>query len=568
MNTSHALSTSLIGLALVLGSPAAAFDFRVPWIETEASFEITETLTFDFHDDNVNRDPLDDDYYDLRNRLNLRLAIDAFTLSARIDTLTFFDTPEIPDNKPLYLGRYAPEKIWGRYTHNLVQVDLGDFYAVFGRAMVLRVQKTDELSEDTSLLGAKVRLKLSPVELTLLGGFSNPTNFDAIEEKTLLEPYDLISGLRVSYRPTSQFHLGAHGVLVMADPFDVNPTVSSDSGKLAQNLLPEHTGIAGFFAECPDLWDAGDVYAEFNWMQRSFRDPERPAEKQGWALYAGGHAYLGNWTLTAELKAYDGYELFTWTDSGATNDYRSMRIDYIRPPTLEPSDIEVKNNHDVTGARLAVDWRPNDAQTLLSASYAGFVAREYAPSGSEAQVWIYNLNLAVEQDFLRTGRAKITVGLREEVPEYENGEHRNLVYLSALLKMPLSTRHSLELIGKHWFLHKHRNLPAVDSDTLIGDLSLAYNWSPWGSIGLILGWDTDTSLSGSRELDTFYTPQGPGGLPHRQLFLAGSLLLNLFDVVTLKVLGGQLHGGLLCANGACRFQPPFAGVRFEAVFRM
>lgn len=538
---------------------ASAFDFRIPWTEQNASFEITETLVLDYHDDNFDLDASNDDYGDIRNRLNLKLAIDAFTFSARLDTSTFIGRPASAD--PPYLDRYAPEKLSAGYRGDRLQVDLGDFYASIGRGIALRIRKTDELSEDTTLLGGKARTQLGPVELTALAGLSNPTNTDGVTEKTLEDPYDLITAADVSWRPLDWLVWSAHTVWVKIDPLERN---NEARNRVQMSDLPSWALVAGSRLELPALVDWMDAYAELDWLEKDLKLEDLPAEN-GWALYLNGNFYLGDWTITAECKAYRDYQLYTWTDTG---DYQSEQIDYIRPPTLEPENMEVRNNHDVAGGRLQLDWRPGGGDTLLFANYAGFVADDGKdPVTRERRSrWIYNLRLGAEQDFLERGRAKLDAGLREEVPDWA-GIHRHLIYLNVDIKIPLSTRHSLELHGTNWWVHEHDRPPfaaqANVKDTLKGELTLGWLWSPYLSTGVIVGYDTDRS--GSRELDVFFVNQQGA---YRQMFLAGTVSLNLASRVVIKLLAGQLRGGDKCVSGACRTFPPFSGVRLETVVRL
>jgi hypothetical protein len=317
----------------------------------------------------------------------------------------------------------------------------------------------------------------------------------------------------------------------------------------------------------PDLWEWGDAYAEFNWTEKSFDLPGLDSA-DGWAAYLGGNLYLGNWTVTVEFKSYDDYDLYTYTDGLDENDmenYKSERLDYIRPPTLEPEEMEVTNNNDVTGGRVRVDWRPGGGETLLFLGYAGFVAKDLGDVGDR---WIYNAQLGAEQDFLVRGRAKLDAGLREEVPDYAGGEHHHLIYVNADLKLPLGERHSLEFHGSHWWLHEHEKPPLAVlgprvKDTIKGEWTLGYSWSPLLSVGVIFGYDTE--MSGKRDLEVFFHNEEGAT---RQLFLAGTVLINLSSRVVIKLLGGQLRGGPKCVAGACRYFPPFAGVRLETVVRL
>jgi hypothetical protein len=224
--------------------------------------------------------------------------------------------------------------------------------------------------------------------------------------------------------------------------------------------------------------------------------------------------------------------------------------------------MEVTNNHDVTGARLRVDWRPWGGDTLLFASYAGFVAEDPSFANQpEKSRWIYNLQVGAEQFFLRRGRAKVDVGLREEVPDWSGGNHHHLIYLDAEVKIPLGSRHSLSAQGFNWWAHTLE--PPSAYDYLRGEWTLSYSWSPLLTVGAILGYDT--KFSRSRDLDII---KDIGGNPVRQVFLAGSLTVNLSSRVVFNLLAGQIRGGPKCVSGACRVFPPFAGVRFETVIRL
>jgi hypothetical protein len=549
----------VIALLPMLAVPANAFDFNMPWVDREASFEITETMVLDYHDENHDGDPRgndNDDYYDIRNRLNLKLSVDDFSLAARLDAAFFFDAPE--DALPPYLNQLRPEKLNAAYRGKHLQVDLGDFYTSFGRGIALRIRKTDELSEDTTLLGGKIRTQLGPLEITGLAGLSNPTNTDSIEEKTLEDPYDLITGLRTSGRIADTLVLGIHGVGLIIDPLENNQAAQD---MIEMSTLYDSALVAGATVEVPDLSDKANLYAEFDWMQKSLKIEDLP-EEDGWAAYFGGNLFLGNWTVSAEFKSYHDYRLYTVTDQrgDGQDKYKSMQLDYIRPPTLEPEDMEVQNNHNVTGARLRADWRPGGADTLLFASYAGFLASE---SGADDDTWIYNLRLGAEQYFLKRGRAKFDVGLREEVPDWTGGIHHHLLYINADLRLPLGTRHSLNLHGNNWLAHRFQGKlygsEAYVIDYLKGEWTLGYSWSPLLTVDIIVGYDTEASES--RNLEVFFEGR-------RQVFLAGSLTVNLSSRVVIKLLAGQMRGGPKCVSGACRVFPPFAGVRLETVIRL
>jgi hypothetical protein len=542
--------------ALLAAPTAAAFEFEFPGLQTPSSFQITLKSFFDYHDQNHNADPWDDEYMDLRNSLNLKLSVDRFSVSARFDTNSYFAAwaPSVLKEygQSPYVPRYREEKISAAYKGRDLNVTLGDFYASIGRGLALNIRKTDLIGEDNTLIGAKVRYRRGDLDLLALSGLSNVSNLN-LYEKAVSDPYDLISAGRIAYRIAKTVTLGLHGVGFVFDPFETNPQVLAVGG-----LVPQWAAVGGFSADAPGLLDGAlDAYLEFNWLGERLFPMHGGDFRQGLAAYASASLSLGDVSILLEAKHYDDYLIAAQTDEEG-GDATSVRIHYVRPPTLEPDSMEVLNNADVSGGRFNIDYRPMGGDTLLFVAYSGFWGRD-RPGGR----WIYNLGLGAEQDFLKTGRARLEVGLREEHPEWEDGDHHHLIYLDAGLQVPLNSRHSLGLHGKNWIVHTH--FSGIDVDYLLGDWTLGWSWSPWLSASLIFGYNTEPSTStDDYDFSSFYD-RGRG--PERQLFLAGSLTIDLWGEYVIRLLAGQIRGGPLCIDGVCRVLPPFAGVRTDVTLR-
>ncbi|RLB54896.1 MAG: hypothetical protein DRI34_11400 [Deltaproteobacteria bacterium] len=548
-------------LLLLVPLSARAVDFTMPLVDKQASLEITETLVGDYHDDNFDQDPSNDGYGDLRNRLNLRLAMERWTLSLRLDASLFIEAPSAA--RPPYRNRLAPEKWYLKYRARSWQLQAGDFYASFGRGLALGIRKVDQLGEDTSIMGIRGSWHLESFSLTVVSGLLNPSNTDGVTEKTISDwvprsPWyatrsDWLSGLRAEWRPLPGLSLAGHVVGLVYDPYRQNQHLQ---GLIEMSILPRWATIAGSGLDWAGVTDWLDVNLEFNWLHKDLH--QQLDAGNGWGLLAGSNIYLGNWTLVAEAKFYDDYELYTETEAG---DYLPTRIDVIRPPTLEPAEMEIANNRSVAGGRLRLSWRPGGGGTLLEAAGAGFWAR--ATAVAQDRYWIYNVWLTAEQSFLRSGLARCILGLREEVPLAGGGLAKHLVYLYTSASIPLWGRHSLELSGNNWWEHKHNTTLDSSTDFVKGEWSLGWSWSPLLTASVLVGYDSESS--GSRQLEIFYTPAG--GSPIRQVFLAGDIMLNFSGRVILRLLAGQLRGGAKCINGLCRIFPPFAGVKLETTVR-
>jgi hypothetical protein len=536
----------IVTLLLLYPWSSYAFDPTLPSVDQRATFEVTETVVIDHHVDNFDGVKFNDNYSDVRNRLNLSLGVGDLTLAARIDTATFVEPP-VPERLP-YLDRYGLEKLWGTYQSESFQLSLGDFYASFGRGIALRIRKVDELGQDTTLLGAKVRIQTSQLGLTALAGLSNPTNSDLVNEKTLADPYDLLSGLRANWRLPHAKILGFHGVAVLFDPLERNDQSSR---------LPERAFVVGSSFQVLDLGEQGNLFAEFDWLGRQFQDPvtvDEPLQiSHSWAAYLSWNLFLDNVTMMLEAKSYNDFDLYGWTPSNKGKHY-SERLEYICPPTLEPEEMEVANNQDVSGVRVGLDWRPGGTSTLLFASYAGFLAHDLG-TDQLGDRWIYHVRAGAEQELLRRGKAKLAAGLREEQPDYGGGQSQSLRYVNATIKIPISVRHSLNLDGFNWWYGR----------VLKGEWKLGYAWAPFFDVSVIFSYDT--TPSSSRSLREFHKTKD--GTRIRQVFLAGSLQVSLWgDRAIFRGYAGSMRGGLKCMAGGCRYIAPFAGARLETVLRL
>src|SRR5690606_327269 len=98
-----------------------------------------------------------------------------------------------------YVHWNTPSRFSVSYSTPAIEATLGDFYAQFGRGLVLSVRKEDELSADTTIRGARVtgRIRSEPlrVKLTGLAGTANPLRVDLASGRHLGTTSAVRSGL-------------------------------------------------------------------------------------------------------------------------------------------------------------------------------------------------------------------------------------------------------------------------------------------------------------------------------------------------------------------------------------
>ncbi|RME23930.1 MAG: hypothetical protein D6806_10425 [Deltaproteobacteria bacterium] len=550
-----------LSIVLLLALPSRAWDFHVPWLERPISLRLWETLFIDYHDDNFDGRQENDEYYDLGSRLNLRLDAGKFFASMRADVNAFFDTPQ--GAVPPYKNRFGLEKWSAGWRGRSFRIEAGDFYSTFGRGIALSIRKVDQIGQDTTIMGAKVKAAFGDASVVAFSGLLNPTNFDSVSEKLVSDWMpsdswyatrgDWLSGARLNWNAADGMRLSGHAVALWSDPYGRNERLQS---LIQMGVLQRWATIGGAELDWYGLSDFLGLNVEVDWLHKRLGGVG--GTKEGIGLLAGANFQLGDWTIVAEAKHYDKYDLYTVTDGG---DYLPVRIDIVSPPTLEPPEMEVANNHTVSGGRVKVSWRPAAGATMLEAAYAGFWQR--ATATSEDRAWVYNVWLTIEQGFLGSGLANCRLGWREEVPRAAGGLLHNTLYAFYSASVPLGARHSLELSGNVWYGRKHNPVLDTGKTYVKGDASFGYGFSPLLTAAVVVGFDNE--VTGSGNLDVFYTPVG--GRPIRQVFLAGSLSLNFSGTVVVNLLGGQLRGGAKCINGLCRIYPPFAGVRAEVKVR-
>src|SRR5690606_14206818 len=182
---------------------------------TNASSVLYNANNRDSRPNDVTRET-NDDWGLFYNRLNLQASSGKWQLGLRLDTAWFYTSPNPVDvaadlerarPRPLSPGSSAPADYFRQrfyeagsdlsnryinwtypakdcvgYASRAVALTLGDFYARFGRGVVLSVRKLDELSGDGTVRGARAtsRFDLGDArrKLTVLAGEMNPLRID------------------------------------------------------------------------------------------------------------------------------------------------------------------------------------------------------------------------------------------------------------------------------------------------------------------------------------------------------------------------------------------------------
>src|SRR5687768_9066063 len=138
-------------------------------------FDLTSTTLAGWHTDRG--------YGELFERLNVVTGTDAWSMSFRLDTVTF-----LSESSPLIRDRYTFERASVGWAGRSIEVTAGDSYVSIGRGLALSLRTIDERGVDTVLRGAKLLVHEGPFSGTLAAGVSNTQNVDEATGKSVDDP--------------------------------------------------------------------------------------------------------------------------------------------------------------------------------------------------------------------------------------------------------------------------------------------------------------------------------------------------------------------------------------------
>lgn len=611
-----------------------------------AVVDVTESASVVYNTDNRNTrradvaSAIDDEWGMVNNRVDVRANWKNWQLGLRIDSAWFYTSRSpadvalsllemerggsapgqySPDDAAFFVQKYfqAGEEATDRFVHwtypakyNLtystpkLEVTVGDYYAQFGRGLVLSVRKDDELTGDNSIRGAKVTARARQddirFELTGLAGTPNPLRIDTTSGRHLGTTPRLRSGWssiseagmphmvsspflpqpRPNFAPDTIYGLemAGKGKALGLSLFGTRLSracIASETGcqPLASDLARSAGSIetVGVAANLPSLASKGALYLEYahQWM-REFRagagvEPRPPV--QGDALYGSLNVYDGPLTLTLEGKHYRAfYPLRANVDIGKAREFTP--IQFSTPPTTMPvwNDTEFEGfNTCVTGGRALLDGRLSKRHGLF-----GWVGRydtwaESVAAGTcdtrddnRNSVWDFaqGTRLASRN---RRSHADASVGARFDSTERrlldERGSPTHVFYREVYTRydvvVALTGNNSIQFQG--WHRRRRQTLGGPDTPWLQGITVTALQWGP--KLNLAFGFEYDQNPAFP---DLYFNGQlryDLGGADSLLPWRAGPSSLALF--------AGQRQGGLRCVSGVCRVFPPFEGVRLD-----
>jgi hypothetical protein len=588
--------------------------------------DITNSSSVLYNFDNRDTKPLDvtsranDDWGMWYNRFNVQATWGKWQAGLRIDNAWFYRSPypeaialDIVETAPANTGlsdpalfrqkfqaagtelstRYInwvyPAKYYIGYTTRDVEVTAGDFYAAFGRGLVLSVRKLDELSSDTTVRGARITGRVSAgstkLKLTALGGAMNPLRIDeasgrylgvnssvtpswlavteagmprAVETDFVAESPtyapDRIVGGQFEVAPKGM-KFGTQGILlVRQDP------LTNDVVRQADTIMNASQSI-----EVPDFDGHGDAYLEVGFQ--NLDDKNRDASSvnsdvldPGYAIYASTTLIELPVSVTLEGKHYRRFFPLRANVNGARVGEFNL-VQYSAPPTTEAFyvDTEFENfNTCVTGGRAKGDVHVGKNESVFAwvghyYTWAERVTNESCDTSSANlnRVWDLATGFEIASNDHKS-RASFSVGARidtaEEPIPTDQGD-TTLYYRESYgrydIIQHLGGPFSLQLQG--WHRRRHQVLGGPAEPWFEGQHLTGVDWAPHLSAAFGAEYSTDPRVP-----DTYFN---------------GQVTYKFTQSSSVGVFVGQRRGALRCVGGVCRVFPPFEGARLDATVR-
>jgi hypothetical protein len=499
-------------------------------------------------------------YFEQVNRLNLSLTRGEIGFKAQLDQVSLLANryyldgvlfkerelfaPDITTPFGRDVDLYANlEKITFTWDRDDLSVEVGDFYAAFGRGIVLNLNRNVDIDIDTSIQGIKVVARPGMWDLTALVGQLN-------RQQVFQDNPNL--NLRGDLR---------HAVYALrAERFGVGPANFALQG-VAYDFVSDAGLVEGFRQlGTPDVVIGGgsteiiglggiDWYAEgnvFGYTTDRLAGEDPPV---GYAGYGSATFYPGKTVWLIEGKRY--------VDTNQVNAVLSPELYQVAiPPPLEyeraitEDSAAAVGSEDIWGARVQVDWA---LKPRVFTPYAAMAVYRDLDTGNlhfnEVPETI--LHPMVGLDWLPgNGAVLLNLGYRRDIRDGGAAGADQQFHGDIVLNFPLvlGLQGNVNVGAEHfrWGVNplQQENYSEMETSWTFSKDAYAFTWF--------------TDYSSNPLIDSV-------GNISQTVYMAGEFQVKPAPAITVKAFYGAYKSGIRCAGGQCRLLPGFEGARMSVV---
>ena len=461
----------------------------------------------------------------LENWLNLDYSFGMFSTGLRFEVFQPNDPdPSISRGKEKYAGidyKYFKADI-GEKNEGL-EILGGNYYALFGRGMVLKSYEDRSIRIDNNLLGVKVAGKYAGFVLTgLSGSAANASN----------ERADILHAADLEYRGWKPLKAGV---------------------SVASNLPPSDEAARTTLASLrilPSFWNV-DIYGEYtakfneDIKQDIFNGSESIV---GQGFYGNMNFYFGSLSLLGEYKYYDNIAFTSEDGTIFYNTPPSVRLEYTYIlPNRHPSPLNQANEKGfqvVAGYNLSDETYLTGAYTqtttLPSSSYYQRVNQIDIPISTQLE----EVYVTGQQDWSESLTTIAAFAYNEELAT-------NTKNITPILenRFYFGEVNTIKVVLEHQHVTDRTTTEEYYSDVL----NIEYLRSPSFSIAVVAEVQT-------KEPEPDRTVRKFWGFVQAGYKIGGHSDISL--------LVGTRQAGNICIGGVCRYEPAFQGVELKLLTRL
>jgi len=436
------------------------------------------------------KDRFDADYIWGDFRFGVRFEMDE---EARIDTLLFSGI----------------SKRFCQYKRDFLTLTVGNYYATFGRGLILREFAEEELYFDRDFDGVRLLGSFPLTDFTFLVG----RPLDPATRKR----ENLLYGLDFKGRLQNLLTLGTSYVRSDATNTPTDPSFGLPVEELLGfNWSFDYKGL-NFYGEAARRYTWGEYEVGSGWVGKE--------NVKGRGIYLTTNLALYGLGLALEYK-----------------NFQNLDSRFNSPPTCNRTGKPLNNGKDERGFQAEFNASPLNYLTILT-SYSEVTSPRYNQSLKDGYG---EFQLRSGENWLFEGAILNTEERGWEaaiLKKREKGLSGDLSYsLNEFSSLSLSTEYkrvSTDYVNRSGFLYH------------LGKVILSYSYAP----KIILSFSMEKA---SRKVPEY---------AWEDLWILGEITFRLSEKHEFQLREGHERGGIVCSGGVCRYEPPFKGLRASFVSR-
>ncbi len=439
------------------------------------------------------------------NQFDILYSKDAWNVGARLelDEEKWWD----PERETELVRRFA------EYHDDYLNLRFGNYYASFGRGLVLRAMEDQDVRVDRDIDGVYGNVSYKRLTAQAVAGrIRNDRNSSRA---------DMLAGLDAQVEALQGLYLGAAYLRRDAR----NDATDEDLEKLGHPAIEE-------CASGRINWIRGVLDFYLEGAQRLRRGDNDPRGGWTWTTAEDGHAWYGALTL-----GVPGYTIIV-----EGKDYLRFDTPYSTPPATNRLGQPVNDGVDERGGAATLTASPTADLTIEA---GGSFAEARDELGERADTYG-----TVRKDWW--GKGALKVG-GEWIKEEEMGSHvlRERVGPTLECSYYLTDQTSLSFHGSFFAWDNHyRGEEAQDYTEITADISLSLGYSRAITFAIIKASEKVAEYDFD---DQWMSVQLSWAFGYNH---------------DLKIKFGQERGGIVCSGGICIYESPFEGVRVEMTSRL